>query len=102
MSRLIEIETLVDLPGELEIAVGDLLAFPATGGRVTSGAGVIAMLGAFVPGTLTAGGRVVAPVGAPGTVVVLARGPGRARLELMAGDPWRAPTTTVVSLRVDP
>jgi hypothetical protein len=101
MTRLIEIDDIGGCPPSLTLAPGDLLRFAATGGRMRSGAGVVEMLGPFVPGMLTdADGEILSPEGPPGTVMFLARRPGRARVEVISGDPFYATQTTTLEIIV--
>ena len=101
MARLIEIDDIGGCPPSLTVEPGDLLRFAATGGRVRGGAGVVEMLGPFVPGMLAgADGGILSPEGAPGTVMVLARRPGRARIEVISGDPFYATQTTTLEIIV--
>ena len=99
MGRLIEIDDIAGCPSSLTLEPGDLLRFAATGGRVRGGAGVVEMLGPFVPAML-AGDEILSPEGAPGTVMFLARQPGRARIEVISGDPFYATQTTPLEIIV--
>ena len=102
MARLIEVQHAQNLPTNLTIRVGDALAFGATGGHVRSGADVVEILGPFLPGVLGDNGRILSPMGAPNTVLFLARRPGRATIDVVTGDPWHAPQTTALDITVDP
>jgi hypothetical protein len=99
MGRLIEIQDALDCPASLTIAVGDLLQFSASGGHVMSGAS-LEMLGPFLPAVLAGNGEPLAPVGAPNTVLFLARRPGRAVIDVVVGDPWHAPRTVAITIDV--
>ena len=77
-----------------------MLLFHASGGRIRSGKKVVEWLGAFPPAIVGDDGAVVTPMGPPNTVLLRARYPGRARIELMLGDPFHGPQTTTVELRV--
>jgi hypothetical protein len=102
MGRLIEIQSgAEELPPRLAIKTGDLLVFTATGGHVQSGGDVIEMLGAFLTGVVGNGGQILSPMGAPNTVLFLARRSGQARIDVVTGDPWHASQTTTVDLVVD-
>jgi hypothetical protein len=101
MSRLIEVQHAQDLPTRLTIRVGDVLNFGATGGYVHSGAEVVEILGPFLPGVLGDNGEILSPMGAPNAVLLLARRPGRATIDVVTGDPWHAPETTALSITVE-
>jgi hypothetical protein len=99
MARLIEIDDVAGCPSPLTVEPGDLLRLAATGGRIRGGAGVVEMLGPFVAAML-ADDAILSPEGAPGTVMVLARRPGRARIEVISGDPFYATQTTTLEIIV--
>jgi hypothetical protein len=101
MGRMIEVQRAQNLPTRLTIRVGDVLIFGATGGHVYSGAEVVEILGPFIRGVLGDNGRIVSPMGAPNRVLFLARHPGRARIGLVTGDPWRTPKTTALHITVE-
>ena len=101
MARLIELAEPASLPGRLTMTVGDVLTVAATGGRVTAGAGAVELLGAFLPAVVGPGGDVVAPMGAPGTVLFIARRAGRASVDVMTGDPFGAARATTLELVVE-
>ena len=100
MGRLIEVQQAQELPPRLTLQVGDMLVCGATGGHVHAGTDVIELLGPFVPGILGDTGQIMSPMGAPNTVLFLARRPGQATIDVVTGDPWRAPQTTTVDLTV--
>ena len=105
MGRLIEVQDAPGIPASLTIAVGDLLQFSASGGHVKAGAGVVEMLGPFLSAVLADNGRspspdVLSPMGAPNTVFFLARRPGCAVIDVVTGDPWHAPRTTIMEINV--
>ena len=100
MGRLIEVQQAQGFPPSLSLTVGDMLVFGATGGHVQSGADVVEIFGPFVPGLLGDHGAIISPMGAPNTVLFLARHPGRATIDVVTGDPWRAPQTTTLDLTV--
>ena len=102
MGRLIEIEPEQELPPSLNVCVGDLLKFWASGGRVESGAEVIEMLGSFLTCVLGRNGELLSPEGAPGVVMFLARRPGQATIDIITGDPWHATQTATLKLNVAP
>jgi hypothetical protein len=91
MARLIEVQAAQALPASFTLEPGDLLLFQASGGHLLAGAGVVELLGAFLPGTMAPGGAIVSPMGAPNTVLFLARQPGQARIGVVRGDPWSRP-----------
>jgi len=101
MGRLIEVQYAQGLPPRLTLQVGDVLVCRATGGHVQSGADVVEILGPFVPGIMGDNGQILSPMGAPNAVLFLARRPGRATIDVVTGDPWRAPQTTTLDLTVE-
>jgi hypothetical protein len=103
VGRLIEFRADgVTLPPSLTVEVGDVLVFGATGGHVRSGADAVEFMGAFQTGILIDDGRILTPMGAPGTVLFRARCPGQASIDVVTGDPWHAPRTTLLELAVEP
>jgi len=102
MARLIEVRETRSTPSRLILETGDLLMFAATGGQVRSGADVVNVLGPFSIGILVVGGQILTPHGPPNTVFFLARGPGRARIEVITGDPWGAHETILLEVVVGP
>jgi hypothetical protein len=94
MGRQIEVPDVTVAPKCMTIKVGDLLVFRGTGGHVRSGSSVLEMLGAFLPGAVTEKGQVLSPAGFPNSVVFLARHPGQVSIDVVTGDPFRAPRTT--------
>lgn len=102
MSRYIDVRPDEEgLPSELVLAVGDVVRFAATGGRIRSGTGV-ELLGVLSESVVGTDGSVLTPLGAPGTVLIRARSPGLAVVDVVSGDPFRAPVTRSVAVRVDP
>ena len=95
MPRLIDVSALQPLPPAVSLRAGDLLLVRATGGAVIEGAAVEA-LGAFGAAALSPGGSVLAAMGGPDAVLFLARAPGRARIEVVRGDPLRGPRPAAV------
>ena len=91
MPRLIDVSALQPLPPAISLRVRDLLLVRATGGTVVEGGAVVEALGAFGAAALAPNGSVLAAIGGPDAVLFLARAPGRARLEVMRGDPWQEP-----------
>jgi hypothetical protein len=102
MGRMIEIDPAQALPTSLTLRVGDLLVFAASGGHVRSGAGVIEMLGPFIPGVVGGDGGILSPMGSPNAVLFSVRSPGRATIDVMTGDPWRSPRANVIDIIVTP
>jgi hypothetical protein len=102
MGRLIEVSRAQGFPAHISIKVGDMLVFKASGGRVQSGSDAIEILGPFVPGALGDDGKVLSPMGSPGTVFVLARRLGQASIDIITGDPWRSPQTTRLAICIEP
>lgn len=74
----------------------------AAGGHIRSGDDVVEMLGPFVQAVVGNEGEVVAPMGPPNTVLVRAREPGRAVLDLVVGDPFHSPQAVVLRIAVEP
>jgi hypothetical protein len=101
MARLIEVERPEACPSPLAIRVGDMLLIRATGGRVRRGGSVVELLGPFLQAVVGTGGSVMAPEGPPGAVLVRARRPGVATVEVFTGDPWRAPRTTSLKVNIE-
>ena len=101
MSRLIEVQRVEDCPSPLVVRVGDVLSLPASGGRVRTGGLVIEMWGPFLPAVVGDSGDVLTPEGAPNTVLVRARQPGSATIDVFTGHPWPAPRTTTLDISVE-
>jgi hypothetical protein len=101
MARLIEIQSVRHISGEMSVRAGDVLHFKATGGHVQSGGEVVELLGAFVPSILGENGEILTPMGAPNTVLFRALRPGRATIDLVTGDPWHATHTTSIALTIE-
>jgi hypothetical protein len=100
MARLIEIQDKQDIPDSLTVKQGDVLLFRATGGYVKSGAEVVGLIGHFVSGVF-ANGELLFPAGTPDTVLFQARKLGRATIDVVTGDPYRAPRTTAIEIMVE-
>jgi hypothetical protein len=96
MPRLIEVSSLQPLPPAASLRVGDLLLVRATGGAVVAGGAAVEALGAFGAAALAPDGSVLAAMGGPDAVLFLARAPGRARIEVVRGDPWQGPRRAAV------
>ena len=89
------------LPAELVLVVGDVVRVAATGGRIRSGSGV-ELLGVLTDSVVGLDGTVRTPLGPPGAVLLRAREPGRAVVELVSGDPFREPLARTLAVRVEP
>ena len=100
MPRLIEIQDLDALPPRLTVGAGDVLWFVASGGHVREGDEIVQMLGPFLPGFPGPAGEIVSPAGPPSAVFFLVRAPGNAVIDVVTGDPWRNPRTTVLRIIV--
>jgi hypothetical protein len=101
MGRLINVQHSPAGPSRLTVEAGDVLMFAATGGRIRSGADVIANLGSFVPGVVGNDGKVYSPAGPPNTVLFVARGQGRATIDVITGDPWHATHSVTLDVVVE-
>jgi hypothetical protein len=101
MGRLIEVQNVQGLPSHVTLRVGDVLHVNATGGRVQSGDDTIEMLGAFVPAVAGNNGEVFTAMSAPNTVLFRAIQLGDAVVEIITGDPWRAPRSTSLHVRIE-
>lgn len=76
--------------------------FNATGGQIRSGTDAVELLGAFRTGVVATDGRALAPTGAPNTLLLRARGPGQATIDVVTGDPWHAPESVPLRITVRP
>jgi hypothetical protein len=101
MGRLIKVQQMQDLPSQVTLQVGDALFFAATGGHVQFGADIVEIIGPFLPGVLRENGEILSPMGAPNAVLFLACRPGRAMIDVVTGDPWHAPQTTILEISVE-
>jgi hypothetical protein len=101
MPRLIELPDAQQSPAIETIAVGDLLWCHASGARVRAGQKVVELLGAYRQAIVGDAGAVVTPMGPPNCVLLRARAPGRARVDLLVGDPFGAPQTVAIEIHVD-
>jgi hypothetical protein len=102
MGRLVEIKSVQSLPPRLTIGIGDLLIFRAAGGHITSGEGILEILGPFMPGLILEDGTILSPMGAPNAVAFFARHPGQATIDVVTGDPWHSPQTARLEITVEP
>ena len=96
MPRLIDVSSLQPLPPAVTLRSGDLLLVRATGGAVVGAEAAVEALGAFGAAALTPDGSVLAAMGGPDAVLFLARAPGRARIEVVRGDPLQGPRHVAV------
>lgn len=102
MARLIDVRPHEeDIPAELGVAVGDVIRFNATGGRVRSGTAV-ELLGVFTDSVVGTDGSVLTPSGPPTTVLFRAQQLGDAVVDVVAGLPFHHLTTWSVLMRVAP
>jgi hypothetical protein len=101
MSQLIEIQPgQQDMPAELVVGIGDVLRFAATGGHLSTGT-ALELVGIFNDSVLGVDGRVLSPMGPPGTVLFRAVGQGQAVIDVVTGDPWRSHITWTLNIRVE-
>lgn len=102
MARLIEVPDAEKCASDLPLQVGDMLLFHASGGRIGSGGDAVEILGPYLEAIVGEDGNVLTPMGAPNVVLVRARRPGRAAIDVITGDPWDGPRTTRLGIRVEP
>jgi hypothetical protein len=102
MGRLIEVPDAQKCASDLPLQTGDMLLFHASGGRIGSGGDVVEMLGPLLEAIVGEDGNVLTPMGAPNVVLVRARRPGRAAIDVITGDPWQRPLTTKLAITVKP
>jgi len=100
VSRLVEVPSAQRFPQVLTIVAGDVVRFDASGGHVREG-GAVEVLGVFVGALLGTDGTVLTPAGGPNVVLFRGRAPGRARIDVVTGDPWRAPVTRALTVVVE-
>lgn len=101
MARLIEVQDAHVCPSPLTVSLGDVLLFRATGGRVRSGGDVVELLGPLLSAVLGEDGNILTPIGAPNTVLFRARRSGRARIDVVMGDPFHTPQTATLDITVE-
>ena len=98
--RLFELKPKTEeIPANLSIAIGDVLRFAASGGRVLDGTAVEA-LGVFVRGVIGTDGRPLSPAGTPNTVLFRAVAPGSATIDVTFGDPFGDPAAERESAKI--
>ncbi|HYZ32045.1 MAG TPA: hypothetical protein VE684_07145 [Crenalkalicoccus sp.] len=103
MPRLIDVSSQQPLPPAVTLRAGDLLLVRATGGAVVSGKAAVEALGVFGAASLAPDGGVLTAAGGPDAVLFLARARGRARIEVVRGDPWQGPRrATTIEVTVEP
>jgi hypothetical protein len=100
MSRLIEVQRVTD-PSPLVVRVGDVLVVPASGARVDAGGPAVELWGPFRTAVVADTGEVLAPEGPPNTVLVRARQPGTATIEVFLGDPFHESRPTTLTVAVE-
>ncbi|MGB8193615.1 MAG: hypothetical protein WCF67_16915 [Chitinophagaceae bacterium] len=101
MPKLIEIVDAEYLPAYITLNTGDLLQLGASGGHIISGEGIIELLGAFTQSFMQ-DNNIASPAGPPGILLLLAREPGKAQLNIITGDPWSKPVTNRIEITVLP
>jgi hypothetical protein len=100
MARLIDLGAPAGWPSALTVRAGDVIVLGAGGANISVASDAVEVLGPFVPAVLGDNGEILSPMGAPGTVVVVARRPGMAVLELFVGDPWRGSHSKTIEITV--
>src|SRR5437016_2046275 len=101
MPRLIEVQDPRLCTAPLTLHAGDVLLVRAAGGRVRSGDNVVEMLGPFVPAVVGDDANILTPMGPPNVVLFRARGPGRALIEVVTGDPFQVTRTSALTITVE-
>jgi hypothetical protein len=101
VSRYIDIRPEADgVPAELELGVGDVVRFAATGCRVVSG-GAVELVGILTESVVGTDGSIVTPMGVPGTVLLRATEVGRAVVEVFTGNPFGSSVSSTVDVHVE-
>lgn len=99
--RLFELKPKAEeIPADLTIAVGDVLRFAASGGRVLDGTAV-EVLGVFVRGVIGTDGRAMSPAGNPNAVLFRAVAPGSATINVVYGGQLADPHATKIVVVVE-
>jgi hypothetical protein len=101
MALLIEVQDVNISPSPLTVHPGDVLFLRAAGGRIRSGADVVEFLGPFLSAVVGDDGTILTPMGPPNTILLRARRPGRAVIDVVTGDPFHHPQTTELILTVE-
>lgn len=100
MSRLIEVQFGDWDPSHpINVQVGDVLRFAASGGRVRGGSAV-ELVGIFTEGLVGTSGEVISPIGAPNTVLFRAKMSGSDTIDVVIGDPWNKAQTKSIAILV--
>jgi hypothetical protein len=100
MGRLIEFQPAEVRDFQLIINVGDVLVVGAFGVQVRSGADAVEVVGPLVQGVISDNDQLLSPLGAPNTLLIIARAPGRSVLNLKLGDPFHSPRNSVLNLEI--
>jgi hypothetical protein len=101
MPRLIEVREARACSLPLTVYTHDILLFRASGCRLLSGGDVLELLGPFLSAIVGDDGQVLSPAGSPNMVMIRARQPGRARIDLILGDPFYMPETSTLDIIVE-
>ncbi len=101
MARLIDVEDVHCCSSPLATCLGDVLLFHAIGGQVHAGDSAVELIGSFLQAIVGNSGGVLAPQGLPNTVLFRARSLGRARINVVTGDPFRMAQTTTLEILVE-
>jgi hypothetical protein len=101
MARLIEVQDARVCLSPLTVHLGDMVLFRAAGGRVRSGEAVVELLGPFLTAVVGDDGNIVTPMGPPNTVLFRSRQIGRARIDVVMGDPFDTSQTTALEITVE-
>ena len=101
MPRLIEVQPAGGGRPPLAVHVGDVLLVRASGVRVRDGAAAVDVCGPLQSAVVVGQGDVVVPADRPNAVLVRARAPGSAVLDLFTGDPWHDPRRAALGLTIE-
>jgi len=100
MALLIDVVNVEVLASPITLHAGDLFSFKASGGQVNSGTEIIELLGPFSTAILQDNGEIISPMGPPGILLFFARRPGKAKIEVVSGDPFFKPILTHLEIIV--
>jgi hypothetical protein len=100
MPRLIEVQNVQTYSALEAVNIGDMLLLHVSGARVRDGVEIVELLGPFVTAVVDADGHIFTPAGPPSTVLLRAMRPGTAEIDVMTGDPFFKPKTTVLRVSV--